>query len=153
MPEHSLVEIFPEVLGHKAEGTEEGPAKRVEICVPVIWVLTETLVNQSYEDKTRKKTGFERFRIHWRRNGHVCVYLKADVVLRTGTSPAGVSTKLVVLHLLPPVPVGVVVVELHPGLVPRAPGTVRFFVLKGEVLNALLCEHAHINLEAQKGKN
>lgn len=54
MPEHSLVEIFPEVLGHKAEGTEEGPAKRVEICVPVIWVLTETLANQSYEDKTRK---------------------------------------------------------------------------------------------------
>ena len=81
----------------------------------------------------------------------MCVYLKADVVLRTGTSPAGVPTKLVVLHLLPPVPVGVVVVELHPRRVTLPPSPVHVF--QGEVLNALLCEHAHINLEAQKGKN
>ena len=49
-PEHSLVEIFPEVLSHQAEGTEEGPAKSVKICVPVIWVLTEPLK----EDKMKR---------------------------------------------------------------------------------------------------
>ena len=80
-------------------------------------------------------------------------YLEADVILRTGTSPTGVATQLVVLHLRPPVPVRVVVVELHPRLVALPPRPVVLFVGQGEVLNALLCEHAHINLEAQKGKN
>ena len=80
-------------------------------------------------------------------------YLEADVILRAGTRPAGVATQLVVLHLSPPVPVGVVVVELHPRLVARPPRPVGLLVGQGEVHNALLCEHAHINLEAQKGKN
>ena len=80
-------------------------------------------------------------------------YLEADIVLRTGTSPTGVAAQLVILHLLPPVPVRVVVVELHPRLVARPPRPVGLLVGQGEVHNALLCEHAHINLEAQKGKN
>ena len=42
-PEHCLVEIFPEILGHKAERTEKGPAKCVEICIPVVRVITKTL--------------------------------------------------------------------------------------------------------------
>ena len=55
-------------------------------------------------------------------------YLEADVILRTGTSPTGVAAQLVILHLLPPVPVGVVVVELHPRLVALAPRPVVLFV-------------------------
>ena len=42
-PEHCLVEILPEILGHKAERTEKGPAKCVEICIPVVRVITKTL--------------------------------------------------------------------------------------------------------------
>ena len=55
-------------------------------------------------------------------------YLEADVILRTGTSPTGVAAQLVILHLLPPVPVRVVVVELHPRLVAFAPRPVVLFV-------------------------
>ena len=50
LPEHRLVEIFPEVLSHKSEGTEEGPAKCVKIRIPVIWVLTEPLQYESYTE-------------------------------------------------------------------------------------------------------
>ena len=42
-PEHCLVEILPEILGHKAERTEKGPTKCVEICIPVVRVITKTL--------------------------------------------------------------------------------------------------------------
>ena len=148
-----MVEIFPEVLSHQAEGTEEGPAKSVKICVPVIWVFTEPLRIKKVTKSTRKETKnekglyFEELEFSGVDHG----YLETDVILRTGTSPTGVSTQLVVLHLRPPVPVRVVVVELHPRRVTLPPSPVHVF--QGEVLNALLCEHAHINLEAQKGKN
>ena len=55
-------------------------------------------------------------------------YLEADVILRTGTSPTGVATQLVVLHLCPPVPVCVVVVELHPRLMALPPSPVGLFI-------------------------
>ena len=74
LPEHRLVEIFPEVLSHQSEGTEEGPAKGVKICVPVIRVLTEPLQNKYYivkvPENSRKETGwkcskFWRVGIQW----------------------------------------------------------------------------------------
>jgi hypothetical protein len=91
-PEHRLVQVLPEVLCHQAEGTEEGPAESVEVCVAVVRVIAESL--------------------------------KADVVLRAGTSPARVAAQLVVLHLRSPVPVGVVPVEMFPRLVALPPRTV-----------------------------
>ena len=90
-PEHSLVQVLPEVLRHQAEGTEEGPAESVEVCVPVVLVFAESL--------------------------------KADIVLRAGTSAARVAAELVVFHLLPPVPVAVVRVEMFPGVVALASRT------------------------------
>ena len=126
LPEHSLVEIFPEVLSHKSEGTEEGPAKCVEICVPVIWILSEPLSNKSYREGPKKKGvwNFEELEV----GGADDRCLEADVILRTGTSPTGVATQLVVLHLCPPVPVCVVVVELHPRLMALPPSPVGLFV-------------------------
>ena len=146
-PEHCLVEILPEILGHKAERTEKGPTKCVEICIPVVRVITKTLrwsgMIQALSTTNARKRRQTKMLKKW---GWSEKYLKTDIVFRTGTSPAGIATELIILHLLPPIPVRVVVVELHPRLVPLSPRTVVQFVPIREILNALLGEHAHINL-------
>ena len=42
--QHGLVEVFPVVLSHEAEGGEEGPAEGVEARVAVVGVGAEALV-------------------------------------------------------------------------------------------------------------
>ena len=74
---------------------------------------------------------------------------KAGVVGRTGARTAGVATQLVVLGLFLLVPVGPVGVEGKPRLVIQfSPGAVM-----GEVLDTLVGEDAHVDLEAEQGKH
>lgn len=42
--QHALVQVFPVVLSHQAEGGEEGPAEGVEARVAVVGVGAEALV-------------------------------------------------------------------------------------------------------------
>lgn len=39
---HDLIEIFPIVLGHETEGTEECPSEVIEACVVVVRVLADS---------------------------------------------------------------------------------------------------------------
>ena len=75
--------------------------------------------------------------------------LDAGVVCWAGTGPAGVATKLIVLGLFFLVPVGSVGVESKPSLVIQfSPGA----VLR-EGLDTLVSEDAHVDLEAEEGKD
>lgn len=35
-----MIEVFPVVLCHKSEESQEGPAKSVKTCVAIVWVPT-----------------------------------------------------------------------------------------------------------------
>ena len=75
--------------------------------------------------------------------------LEAGVVGGARARAAGVAAQLIVLRLLLLVPVGPVGVESQPRLVVElSPGAVL-----GEVLDALVSQYAHVNLQAQQGEH
>ena len=128
--QHGLVEVLPIVLGHQAEGGEEGPAEGVEARVAVVGVGPESLVAGVVVGTDSRAGG---------------------VAAEEGVQLAGAVVK---------VPVAAVQVELGPRLVEGIERGRIFSevavsttaakdplgLFGGKVLDAFLREHSHIDL-------